>query len=136
MFVRSASIRVIFTLFSQRNLVHRISFPSTSPESTNQLIKTLTYRGNYDRAFQLFDQLIKQNNITIISLLTILETCTRSGQIERAKQIEKFINQSKQWKDNIRLQTSLIKMHMKNQKIDQGNSHTNDLIEYPSIDFS
>lgn len=121
MFVRLASSRVTFSFFSQRNFTHRIQSPSTSPESTNQLIKTLTHRGNYDRAFQLFDQLIKQNHITIISLLTILETCTRSGQIERANQIEKFINQSKQWKDNIRLQTSLIKMHMKNQRIDQGN---------------
>jgi pentatricopeptide repeat protein len=93
---------------------------ATSPESTNQLIKTLNNRGDYERAFHLFDLLVKQNNVSIISLLTILDTCTRSGQIERAHQIELFINQSKKWKDHIRLQTALINMYMKSQMIDQG----------------
>lgn len=105
--------RIISTFFSQQNT-------STSPESTNQLIKTLTKHGNYDRAFQLFDRLVEQNNVSIISLLNILETCTRSSQIERTNEIEQFINQSQQWKNNIRLQTSLINMHMKCQRIDQG----------------
>ncbi len=54
-------------------------------------MKTLNSRGDYERAFQLFDVFIKQNNVSIISLLTILDTCTRSGQIERASKIEIFI---------------------------------------------
>jgi pentatricopeptide repeat protein len=94
--------------------------PSVSLESTNQLIKSLNHRGDYERAFQLFDTLIKQNNVSIISLLTIVDTCARSGQIERGRQIELFINQSIQWKNHLRLQTSLINMYMKCQMIDQG----------------
>ncbi|CAF5124003.1 unnamed protein product, partial [Rotaria sp. Silwood1] len=87
--------------------------------SNSQLIKLFNNRGEYERAFQLFDILIKQNNVTTISLLTIIDTCTRSNHIERGRQIETFINQSSKWKDDIRLQTSLIKMYMKCQMIDQ-----------------
>ena len=108
--------RILFNFVSRRDF----SQQRNSPESTNQLIKTLTKHGNYDRAFQLFDQLVQQNDVSIISLLTIVDTCTRSGQIERTNQIERFIHQSQKWKDNIRLQTSLINMHMKCQRIDQG----------------
>lgn len=88
--------------------------------STNQLLKSLNNRGDYEGAFQLFDRLIKQNNVSIISLVNILDTCTRSGQIERARQIEIFINESNQWKYHIPLQTSLINMYMKCQMIEQG----------------
>lgn len=114
MFIRPIIFRII------SNSLSRLKSSSTSPESTNQLIKTLTNQGNYNRAFHLFDILVKQNNISIISLLTIINTCIQSGQIERARQIELFINQSNKWKDNLRLQTSLIKMYMKYQMIDQG----------------
>jgi pentatricopeptide repeat protein len=116
MIVRHTFLRIISNTFSIKT---KSSF--NSPESTNQLIKTLNNHGKYDRAFQLFDMLIKQNNVTIKSLLTILDTCTRSGQIERARQIEIFINQSNKWKGNLRLQTSLINMYMKCQMIEQGN---------------
>ena len=102
---------------------NRSNLPSTSPEATNQLIKTLNNRGDYERAFQLFDRLVEQNNTTIISLLTIINTCTRSGQIERGRQVEILINQSIKWKDHIRLQTSLINMYMKCQMVDQGKKH-------------
>ncbi len=115
MIVRRNVLRTIFNFLSIQT-----KFSSTSSESTNQLIKTLNSRGNYDHAFQLFDRLIKQNNVTIKSLLTILDTCTRSGQIERGGQIEKFINQSNKWKNDLRLQTSLINMYMKCQMVEQG----------------
>ncbi|CAF4273324.1 unnamed protein product, partial [Adineta steineri] len=94
--------------------------PWTSTESTNQLLKTLNNRGDYERAFRLFDNLIKQNNINIKALLTIIDTCIRSNQIERGRQIELLVNQSTKWKNHIRLQTSLINMYMKYQMIDQG----------------
>lgn len=97
---------------------------SSSPrpvDSNHQLIKTFTHRGDYDKAFHLFDQLVKQKRVSVVSLLTILETCARATELERGRQIERLINQSIEWKDNIRLQTSLINMYMKCQKIDQGN---------------
>lgn len=96
---------------------------TTTPKVTSQLLKTLNNRGDYQRAFQLFDLLIKQNNVTIISLLNIIDTCTRSGQIEYIHRIEKFINQSNQWKYHIPLQTSLINMYMKCQMIEQGKAY-------------
>jgi pentatricopeptide repeat protein len=116
---------IILRVFSSSSTIVNYSIKtnknkSTSPEPTNQLIKTLTHRGDYERAFQLFDTLVKQNNLSIISLLTILDTCTRSGYLEYGHQIERLINQSIQWKDHIRLQTSLINMYMTCQKIDQG----------------
>ncbi len=117
MIIRSVILRIFFSNSLSR---FNYSIKTTSPEPTNQLIKTLNNRGDYQRAFQLFDTLVKQNNVSIISLLTILDTCTRSSQIERARQIEIFINQSIKWKDHIRLQTSLINMYMKFQMIDQG----------------
>jgi len=124
---RSVILRTFSNSLSLLNysIKMKSSSSSTSPESTNQLIKTLNNCGDYERAFQLFDILIKQNNVSIISLLTILDTCTRSGQIERARQIEIFINQSNKWKDHIRLQTSLINMYMKCQMIDQGKKYEN-----------
>ena len=94
--------------------------PSYPSGSIHQLIKMFNHRGDYEHAFQLFDMLIKQDKVKIISLLTILDTCTRSNQIERGRQIETFINQSNKWKNDIRLQTSLINMYMKCQMIDQG----------------
>ncbi|CAF4147351.1 unnamed protein product [Rotaria sordida] len=107
----------ILNYSTKRN--NNFKLPSYTSESTSQLIKIFNNRGEYERAFQLFDMLIKQNNVSIISLLTILDTCIRSNHIERGRQIETFINQSIKWKDDIRLQTSLIKMYMKYQMIDQ-----------------
>lgn len=112
---------IIRPIFFNSSSILRYSTKSNSPEATNQLIKTLNNRGDYERAFQLFDTLIKQNNVSIKSLLTILDTCSRSGQIERGRQIELLINQSIKWKNHIRLQTSLINMYMKCQMIEQGN---------------
>ncbi len=117
---RTIILRMIFN-----SLSIQMKLSSNSADSTNQLIKTLNNHEKYDRAFQLFDMLVKQNNVTMKSLLTILDTCTRSGQIERAYQIERFINQSNKWKDNLRLQTSLIHMYMKCQMIDQGKQYKN-----------
>jgi pentatricopeptide repeat protein len=119
-YIRPIIFRTLSKLLSQINYSIKTKSSSTSPESTNQLIKTLNNRGDYERAFELFDTLVKQNNVSIISLLNIIDTCTRSGQIERAHQIEIFINQSNKWKDHLRLQTSLIHMYMKCQMIEQG----------------
>ncbi|CAF4249093.1 unnamed protein product [Rotaria socialis] len=100
---------------------NKSNLPSYPSESTNQLIKLFNNRGDYERAFNVFDNLVKQNNITIISLLNILNTCARSSNIERGRQIESLINQSIKWKNHLRLHTSLIKMYMKFQMIDEGN---------------
>ncbi|UJR07832.1 hypothetical protein I4U23_012115 [Adineta vaga] len=93
--------------------------PWPSQNSSNELLKTLNSRDDHECAFRFFDNLVKQNKVTVKSLLIILDTCTRSGQIERARQIEKFIDQSHSWKNHLRLQTSLINMYMKFQMIDQ-----------------
>ena len=113
----------LFSLLGKTLSIVRCSkSSSTRPtDSNHQLIKTFTHRGDYGKAFHLFDQLVKQNRISVVSLLTIVETCARATDLERGRQIERLINQSVEWKDNIRLQTSLINMYMKCQKIDQGN---------------
>ena len=100
------------------NLVRR--YLSQTSKNVNLSIKTLNDSGHYDRAFEQFDRLVEESNVNIISLLNILETCTKSSNIDRARQIERLINQSKPFKDNIRLQTSLINFYMKTQKIEQG----------------
>ncbi|CAF1091470.1 unnamed protein product [Adineta ricciae] len=69
-----------------------------SKDSSNEVLRRLNYLDNYERAFQFFDNLVKQNQVTVASLLTILDTCTRSGQIQRGRQIEQMVNQSSQWK--------------------------------------
>ncbi|CAF1354871.1 unnamed protein product [Adineta steineri] len=109
--------------------------PWTSIESTNQLLKTLNNRGDYERAFRLFDNLIKQNNINIKTLLTIIDTCIRSNKIERGRQIELLINQSTKWKNHIRLQTSLINMYMKYQMIDQAEKIFENIHQLPECDI-
>jgi hypothetical protein len=127
-YTRLVILRIIPSSLSVLNYsVKSYNKSTTSIESTNQLIKTLNNRSDYERAFHLFDNLVKQNNINIISLLTILDTCIRSGQIERGRQIELLINQSLKWKDHIRLQTSLMNMYMKCQMIDQGMKYSNKL---------
>jgi hypothetical protein len=127
-YTRLVILRIIPSSLSVLNYsVKSYNKSTTSIESTNQLIKTLNNRSDYERAFHLFDNLVKQNNINIISLLTILDTCIRSGQIERGRQIELLINQSLKWKDHIRLQTSLMNMYMKCQMIDQGIKYSNQL---------
>ncbi|CAF1285678.1 unnamed protein product [Rotaria sp. Silwood1] len=113
---------------------NKFKLPSYTSESNSQLIKLFNNRGEYERAFQLFDILIKQNNVTTISLLTIIDTCTRSNHIERGRQIETFINQSSKWKDDIRLQTSLIKMYMKCQMIDQAERIFQKISQLPECD--
>lgn len=96
------------------------SLPST--DATNQLLKTFNQREEYERAFRVFDRLVKQNQVSAVALLTIIDTCTRSRQIERGRHIEQFINQSAQWRKHLRLQTSLINMYMKFHMIEQGNA--------------
>lgn len=96
------------------------SLSQTAKKARNFSIKTLNDYGQYGRAFEQFNLLVKEKNVNVISLLNILETCTKSLNIDRARQIERLINQSKQFKDNIRLQTSLINFYMKSQQIDQG----------------
>ena len=108
-----------FFIYRLCRSIHQRHHPSTSPSLS---IKALNDYGQYDRAFHLFDQQVKQEKINIISLLNIVDTCTRSENLQRAHQIEQLINQSRQWKDNIRLQTSLINMYMKCHKIDRGKS--------------
>jgi hypothetical protein len=101
--------------------------PSNSPssESTSELIRILNHRGDYTRAFQIFDNLVQQKkNITIVSLLALVETCSKANQFERGRQIETLIDQSIEWKNHLRLQTSLINMYMKCQQIDQGKLRT------------
>ena len=96
-----------------------------SPESTSELIRILNQRGDYTRAFQIFDNLVKQRKtITIVSLLALVETCSKAKQFERGRQIETLIDQSSEWKNHLRLQTSLINMYMKCQQIDQGKLRT------------
>jgi hypothetical protein len=87
---------------------------------TYQQIKTLNKCGDYQRAFHIFDVLMKRNQLNVITLLTIIETCARSTNVQRGEQIERLINQSTAWKDDRRLQTSLINMFMSCQKIDPG----------------
>lgn len=103
---------------------HRFNFVrcyiSQTSQNAHLSIKTLNDYGHYDRAFAHFDRLVEERNVNIISLLNILETCTKSSNIDRARQIERLINQSNQFKDNIRLQTSLINFYMRTQNIDQG----------------
>ena len=108
------------------------SSSTRSSDSNSQLIKSLTLRGDYAKAFHLFDHLLRQKKVTVVSLLTILETCTRAEHLERGRQMERLINQSIEWKENIRLQTSLINMFMKCRQIDQGNRS----IEIQSPDLS
>ena len=98
---------------------------SFSPDSASELIRILNHRGDYTRAFQIFDNLVKQRKkISTVSLLALIETCSKANQIERGRQIETLIDQSIEWKNHLRLQTSLINMYMKCQQIDQGKPRT------------
>ena len=103
-----------------RRIFSPTSIRFASSEPTNQFIKTLNNQARYEHAFRVFNRLIQENKVNIKSLLNIIDTCARSKQINRAQQIEIYINQSKTWHNHIRLQTSLIHMYMKLKLIDQG----------------
>ncbi|CAF0935738.1 unnamed protein product [Adineta ricciae] len=105
-----------------------------SKDSSNEVLRRLNYLDNYERAFQFFDNLVKQNQVTVASLLTILDTCTRSGQIQRGRQIEQMVNQSSQWKYHVRVQTAFINMFMKFHMIDQAEKIFERIQQLPSCD--
>lgn len=115
----SISSNLLYCSIKRTNKTKSSSYPS---ESTDQLIKRFNNQGDYERAFQLFDILVKQNNFSVKSLLNIINICAKSNNITRGPQIEKLVNECITWKDDMRVQTSFIKMYMKFQMIDEGNT--------------
>ncbi|CAF1222280.1 unnamed protein product, partial [Adineta ricciae] len=130
---RSGFLRPLISKYSTKAInPSKRQYPSK--DSSNEVLRRLNYLDNYERAFQFFDNLVKQNRVTVASLLTILETCTRSGQIQRGRQVEQMVNQSSQWKYHVRVQTALINMFMKFHMIDQAEQIFERIRQLPSCD--
>ena len=111
--------------------IQRLSLTCVSTYMNSKSIKTRTSpiystlknaltRADYETVWKIFDRLMKTNDWNTPSLLAILDACTKTKDFQRVATIKNYIDQKIEWKNEIRLQTSLINFYMKCQKVNEG----------------